>query len=135
MKLKQCAYVHPQELEICVFSLKVRKLIANPFWGAMNPKKYNGLAPDLKKIIDDTTGLEMALTFGRTLDEGAAKDEIAFKKEGHTFYYLPPKEKDRWVAKVNGIHDKWVADMEAKGHKNAKEIRATAIKLANEYAK
>ncbi|MFC1892340.1 TRAP transporter substrate-binding protein, partial [Thermodesulfobacteriota bacterium] len=110
-------------------------LMANPFWGAINPKKYNSMAPELKKIIDDTTGLEMALKFGRTLDEGAARDEIAFKKEGHTFYYLPPKEKDRWVAKVSGIHDKWVADMEAKGHKNAKEMRATAIELSKKYGK
>lgn len=110
-------------------------LMANPFWGGINQKRYDSLPPDLRKIIDDTTGLEMAVTFGRTLDEGAARDEIAFKKEGHTFYYLPPAEKQRWVDKVSGIHDKWVKNMEAKGHKNAKEMRATAIRLGKEYAK
>lgn len=110
-------------------------LFANSFWGAMNQKKYDSLPADLKKIIDDTTGENMSRTFGRTLDEGAAKDEIAFKKEGHTFYYLPPQEKQRWIDKVSGIHQEWVKKMEAKGIGNAAEIRKETIRLAKELAK
>jgi len=110
-------------------------LFCNPFWGAMNQKKYDSLPADLKKIIDDTTGEKMSRLFGRTLDEGAARDEIAFKKEGHTFYYLPPKEKQRWIDRIDPLHDVWVKKMEAKGHKNAAEIRREAIRLGKELAK
>ena len=81
-------------------------LMANPFWGAMNQKKWDSLPPDLQKIMTDTTGVTMSRLFGKTLDDGAVKDEKQFKKEGHTFYYLPPAEKKRWIAKVNPIQEK-----------------------------
>jgi len=109
-------------------------LYVNPFWGGMNRKKYDQLPEDLKKILDDMTGVELTRIFGKTLDDGAAKDSVAFKKEGHEFYSLPPAEKERWIAKVQGIHDAWVKEMKEKGYKNAGEMRETAIRLGKELA-
>jgi hypothetical protein len=57
------------------------------------------------------------------------------KSKGHKFYVLPPAEKAKWVNKVQGIHEKWVKDMEGKGVKNAREIHDEVLRLAKEYSK
>ena len=106
-------------------------LMANPFWAAMNKKKWNSLPPDLQKIMTETTGITMARATGKTLDDGAAADRIAFEKEGHTFYTLPPAEKQKWVDKVEKIHENLMVKLEKKGLKNARKIRATTISLAD----
>lgn len=110
-------------------------LMANPFWGAMNKKKWDSLPPDLQKLLKDETGVNMSRIFGRTLDEGAARDTVSFKKEGHKFYTLPPAEKQRWINKVQNIHENLMKKLEKKGLKNARQIRGETIRLADELAK
>jgi TRAP-type C4-dicarboxylate transport system substrate-binding protein len=104
-----------------------------PFWGAMNQKKWNSLPPDLQKVLEDTMGEKMARIAGKTLDDGAARDITWMKEHGHTYYTLPPQERKRWLAKVEGIHGKWINDMQAKGHKNAQEIYDTTVRLSAQF--
>jgi TRAP-type C4-dicarboxylate transport system substrate-binding protein len=110
-------------------------LFANPFWAAMNIKKWNSLPPDLQKLLDETTGVNMARIAGQTLDSGAAKDTKWLKANGHTFYSLSPAEKQKWADKVQGLHDEWVNGMEKKGYNTAREIRETTIRLGKEFSK
>ena len=101
----------------------------------MNQKKWNSLPPDLQKLLSDMTGSHLARIFGKTLDEGDGKAIQWGKEHGHTFYTLPPKELERWRSKVQFLTDNWIKDMEAKGHKNAREILATAKELGAKYQK
>jgi TRAP-type mannitol/chloroaromatic compound transport system substrate-binding protein len=47
---------------------------------SMNKATYDKLPPDLKKVIDNNSGLEAAAMFGRAMDEGdKAGRDIAAK--------------------------------------------------------
>lgn len=47
-------------------------LASAAFAVVMNQKTYDGLSPELKKLVDDTTGPDRAEAFGKMLDEGEA---------------------------------------------------------------
>ncbi|MBW1717100.1 MAG: TRAP transporter substrate-binding protein [Deltaproteobacteria bacterium] len=109
--------------------------MCDPFYGAINIDKWNSLPPDLKKILEDTTGRKLSQICGKTLDEGAIRDSEWMKSQGHRFYVLPAAEKKRWSDKIHAIHKTWVKGMEKKGYKNAKEIHENVLRLGKKYAK
>jgi len=106
-----------------------------PFYAVMNKDKWNSLPADLQALLEETTGAEMARKCGLTLDEGSVADSKWMMDNGHTFYVLPPEEKERWVEANRPMQDEWVKAVEAKGITNAKEILETAEQLVKEYAK
>ncbi|MBW2028724.1 MAG: TRAP transporter substrate-binding protein [Deltaproteobacteria bacterium] len=110
-------------------------LMCDPFYGAINSKKWNSLPADLKKILEDTTGRKLAQACGRTLDEGSINDVNWMKGQGHKFYVLPAKEKERWFRKISDIHEKWVKDMEKKGYRNAGKIHDDVLETGKYYSK
>jgi len=105
-----------------------------PFYAMMNQDKWNSLPADLQSLIEETTGAKMARRCGITLDEGSVDDSKRLMDEGHTFYVLPPEEKERWIEATGPLQDEWVKNMEAKGFTSAKEILETAKQLAKKYA-
>jgi TRAP-type C4-dicarboxylate transport system substrate-binding protein len=105
------------------------------FWGGMNIAKFNSMPDDLKKLFMDNMGDHMARISGKTLDDGAARDTKWMKENGHTIYYLPPAEKKRWLAKVKGMHEDYVKEMEGKGFKNAQKIYDAAVELSAKFQK
>lgn len=110
-------------------------LSVGPFFGVMNTAKYNSLPPDVKKLLDETTGEKMAQICGKTLDQGAVADSKWLKENGHTFYVLTADEKKKWLEAVRPAHEKWVKDMEAKGYKNAGAMLEDAIRMGAELGK
>jgi len=109
--------------------------MTDPFYGAINIKKWNSLPPDLQKILTDTTGSKLSRICGQTLDGGDRKDSEGLKKEGHKFYILPPAEKKRWSDRVKDIPEKWLKDMEKKNIKSAKKVLDAVIRKGVEYSK
>ena len=109
-------------------------LNCDAFYGAMNQKKFNEMPDKLKKIMVDTTGLDMALTSGKSLDEGAISDADWMAGNGHTFYVLPKAEKQNWRDKLKYMDEEWIADMEKRGYKNARSIYEQALQLAEKYS-
>lgn len=109
--------------------------MCDPFYGAINTKKWNSLPSDLKKILEDTTGRKLSQICGKTLDEGSIKDSEWMKSQGHKFYVLPPAEKKRWADKIQDIHENWLKGMEKKGHRNARKIHDEVLRLGKDYAK
>ncbi|MBW1708615.1 MAG: TRAP transporter substrate-binding protein [Deltaproteobacteria bacterium] len=110
-------------------------LNVGPFWAGINKDLWNDLPADLKKILDETTGVKMARASGKTLDDGAAEDAQWMKSKGHKFYVVPEQDKKEWYAKIEYMHQDWVKKMEAKGCKNAQAILDEAVRLGKEYAK
>jgi TRAP-type C4-dicarboxylate transport system substrate-binding protein len=109
--------------------------LVDPFYGAINTRKWNSLPPDLQKILLDTTGRKMARKCGLTLDEGSINDSRWMKTKGHKFYVLSPAEKKRLQGKTQVIHDKWVKRMAKKGHKNAALIHDDVVRTGKAYSK
>jgi TRAP-type C4-dicarboxylate transport system substrate-binding protein len=109
-------------------------LMVAGFWAGMNPGKWNSLSPDLKKILEDTTGDKMAQISGKTLDEGSINDAKWMKDQGHSFYVLPANEKNRWRERVENVDDEWLKKMETKGYKTAKKVYETTVSLGKEYS-
>ncbi len=110
-------------------------LSVGPFYGVMNKARYDGLPPEVKKVLDETTAEKMAQVCGKTLDQGAVADAKWLKENGHTFHVLSAEEKKRWLEAVRPLHEKWVKEMEAKGFKNARAMLEDALRLGEELGK
>lgn len=103
------------------------------FWGAMNTKSFNKLPPDLQKLLLDTCGARMASLFGKTLDNGDKTAIKYLKSKGHVFIKIPEKELNEWRNQVTPVYEGWIKDMEGRGHKNARKMFETALKLGKKY--
>jgi TRAP-type transport system periplasmic protein len=68
----------------------------SPFLVAMNRARYDKLAPDLKKLIDDTTGLSLSLKGAQTYDSQNTLAIEAVKKD-RELIALPTEEHRRWL--------------------------------------
>ena len=104
------------------------------FYAGMNWKKWNSLPDEYKKLLEKTTGRNMAQVSGKTLDEGAIADAAWMKGQGHTFYVLPKEEKKIWRAKLSYMDDAWLKSVEERGYKNAAKIMDHTMKLAEKYS-
>jgi TRAP-type C4-dicarboxylate transport system substrate-binding protein len=63
----------------------------------MNAGRYNKLPANLKKVIDDTTGLKLSLKGADTYDK--KNDEaLAAAKKNREIIPLPAQERKRWLA-------------------------------------
>jgi TRAP-type C4-dicarboxylate transport system substrate-binding protein len=103
------------------------------FWGAMNINSFEKLPPDLQKLLLDTCGTRMARLFGKTLDDGDVATIKYLKSKGHVFIDIPESEMDGWRSRVNSVYEDWIKDMEGRGHKNARKMFETALKLGKKY--
>lgn len=108
-------------------SLKVSELVSNhtefsdralytlTFVLAMNKARYEGLPDDLKKIIDDNSGLEFSAFAGRTQEEADAPARQLAVDRGNNIIVLDGEETARWEAKAAPVIEEWVADMNEQG--------------------
>jgi TRAP-type C4-dicarboxylate transport system substrate-binding protein len=69
----------------------------SPFLVAMNQARYDRLAPDLKKLIDDSTGLSLSLKGAQTYDT-QNNEAIEAAKKDREVVMLSPEERNRWLA-------------------------------------
>ena len=108
-------------------ALKVPELVTNhtEFTGnalyvltfvlAMNREKYESLPDDLKKVIDDNSGLEFSVFAGGTqADSDGPAREVAVDL-GNNIITLDEAQTAEWRAAAQPIYDAWVVDMNEKG--------------------
>ncbi len=108
-------------------ALKVSELVKNhtefsgsalytlTFVLAMNKDKYESLPDDLKKVIDDNSGLEFSVFAGGTqADADGPARQIAVDL-GNNIVTLSDEETQVWRETAQPIYDAWVADMNGKG--------------------
>lgn len=85
------------------------------FFEVMNKDKYNALPDNLKRVIDENSGLKMSIEAGRAYDMA---DKPAYElslKKGIEVYTLPPQERSEWIEAAKPVEADWLKDMEAKG--------------------
>jgi TRAP-type C4-dicarboxylate transport system substrate-binding protein len=101
-----------------------------------NKQKWQSLPKDVRDGIMSVSGLAGAKFWGRNFFDTAEQGVIERAKAGNyelNRYQVPPEELARWT-KLAGepIWNEWVKRMEAKGHKEARDIlNATIDSLKN----
>jgi TRAP-type C4-dicarboxylate transport system substrate-binding protein len=100
----------------------------------MNQKAWEGLSPDIQKIMEESSGPHMSEMAGASYDTYDLKGIEAGKKAGATFHTLPAEEKKRWVDRSRSVTEKWIADTETK-KLPGKKIYEEMQQLLTKYSK
>jgi TRAP-type C4-dicarboxylate transport system substrate-binding protein len=85
------------------------------FWVAMNKKKFESLPDNVKKAIDENSGLPFSRAHGKSFDESYATMKQICIKTGMQEVTFPDAEMQKLIEKTTPLKDKWVKEMEAKG--------------------
>ena len=91
----------------------------------MNKDKYNSLPDDLKKVIDDNSGMQMAAAAGKVFDAEDAKYMAEAKAKGDTMIDIPDPLND----------PKWKGPLEAGTQKYLKDVTALDLDAQTVYQK
>jgi len=95
---------------------KFPALYTATFVFAMNLAKYNSLPPDLKKVIDQNSGVELSAWIGKVFQEADAPGRKLAEARNNQFYTIPASELENWRKVSQPIVDEWIKEMGAKGH-------------------
>ncbi|MBE1285452.1 MAG: C4-dicarboxylate ABC transporter [Rhodobacteraceae bacterium] len=99
---------------------------------AMNKDKYESLPDDLKKVIDEKSGLEFSVFAGGTqADSDGPSREMALDL-GNNVITLDEAQTAEWRALSQPIYDQWLADMTEKG-KDGQALLDEATALIEKY--
>lgn len=109
-------------------------LYTTTFVMAMNKPRYDGLAPDLKKVIDANAGLATSAWLGKSQQAGDAPGKKPAVERGNTVYQVAPADREQFVKLSAQNDDDWVADMDKRGFKG-KELLATAKTLIAKHGR
>jgi TRAP-type transport system periplasmic protein len=99
---------------------------------AMNQAKYNSLPPELKKVIDQNSGLEASRLAGKAWDSFQPPAQKIAKDRHNTFNVLTEAEYQRWVKATQSVDDEWIKEVGAKGG-NGKALLKDAKALLKKY--
>jgi TRAP-type C4-dicarboxylate transport system substrate-binding protein len=109
-------------------------LYNSTFAFSMNRAAYDKLPADLKKVIDNNSGIETAAMFGRAMDEGDKVGRALAEKAGNNIVALDAAETQRWRKTATDVEKMWVDEVKAKGIDGAK-LAAAARALIVKYSK
>lgn len=98
-------------------------LYTTTFVMAMNKARYNGLAPDLKKVIDANSGLATSAWLGKTQQGNDANGRKSATDRGNAIYTLDPAEAQAFIRLSGQMSYEWVADMNKRGHDGPKLLQ------------
>jgi TRAP-type C4-dicarboxylate transport system substrate-binding protein len=107
-------------------ALKVPELVKNhtefasalytlTFVLAMNKDRYESLPDDLKKVIDDNSGLEFSVFAGGTQSDSDGPARQIAVDLGNNIVTLNEEETQVWRDMSQPIYEEWIADMDSKG--------------------
>jgi TRAP-type transport system periplasmic protein len=85
------------------------------FVTTMNKKAYEDLPADLKKVIDDNSGMKWAVNAGQGYDDADIVGIDKIKAEGGTINKLSPEEYAEWKKVADKVTTKYIADLDEKG--------------------
>jgi len=102
------------------------------FFLVMNADSWDKLSSKDQKIIEGLIGSRMSETGGTAYDGGAKVGLKTAQEAGLDIYTLPAGELTKWRQALAPLHQKWVADMEAKGLPGQK-VYDEAVRLAETY--
>lgn len=92
-----------------------KALYTATFLFAMNKDTYEGLSDDLKKVIDENSGMELAKKFGEGMAAGDETGLAIAEKAGNEIVTLDETETARWKDAAAKVTEGWVKEMDDKG--------------------
>ncbi|HSQ71663.1 MAG TPA: TRAP transporter substrate-binding protein [Rubrivivax sp.] len=107
-------------------------LYTTTFVMAMNKAKYEGLAPDLKKVIDANSGLATSAWLGKVQQANDVPGRKPAVDRGNTIYTFSTEEAQEFVRRSRQIEVEWVADMDKRGH-NGRKLLDSARALIDKH--
>ncbi len=110
-----------------------RSLCVALFITVMNKARYESLPPDLKKVIDDNSGLATSKWVGKVQNDGDIPGLAAATKRGNDIVTLDPAETARWRQAAQPVIEGWIAEMKGKGF-DGEALVADARALIAKYA-
>lgn len=111
------------------------RLYTATFYIVMNQAKYDSLPADVKKAIDETTGDALVAKFGDWWNAWDARGLADAKARNSEIITINEDTRAKWRAQLKPMIDKYIADMEAKGIKDARAIYERAAALVAKYEK
>lgn len=109
-------------------------LYTTTFVMAMNKAKYDALPPELKKVIDNNSGLETSGFLGRAQQAGDAPARKLAEERKNTILTLPDSAADAFKKASAAVDDDWIRDMNSKGF-NGKQLLDAAQSLIQKHTK
>lgn len=98
----------------------------------MNKAKYDSLPPDLKKVIDANSGVEMSKWAGKVWDATIEPGRKSALAHHTTITVLTQAEYERWKKATANVDDDWIKEANAKGADGA-ALLADAKALLKKY--
>lgn len=99
---------------------------------AMNKPKYESLPADLKKVVDDNSGMPAAIMAGEMWDErGRSVAEMVKGRSRNTITMLAEDEAAKWRAATKPVEEAWLKTVKERGidgQKIVDDVRAAVAK-------
>ena len=92
-----------------------RALYTATFVLAMNQQRYEALPDDLRKILDDNSGLEFSALAGRTMQEYDAPGRKIAEESDNEIVVIEGDALAEWRGVAAPVVARWIAEMDAKG--------------------
>ena len=109
-------------------------LYTTTFVMAMNKAKYNSLPPDLKKIIDNNSGMATSAWLGKVQQTGDIAGRQSAVDRKNTIYTIPATDAQEFRRKSALVEVEWVEDMNKRGF-DGRKLLDTARALIDKHTK
>ena len=109
-------------------------LYTSTFVMAMNKAKYESLPPELKKVIDNNSGMATSANLGKVQQGNDVPGRKSAVDRGNTITTLSPAEAQEFRRKARTVEVEWVEDMNKKGF-DGKKLLDTARALIEKHTK
>jgi TRAP-type C4-dicarboxylate transport system substrate-binding protein len=109
-------------------------LYTTTFVMAMNKAKYNSLAPDLKKVIDNNSGMATSAWLGKVQQGNDPIGRKSASDRGNTIFTVGAAEAQEFRRRSRAIEIEWVEDMNKRGLEGRK-LLDTARALIDKHTK
>lgn len=102
---------------------------------AMNPATYDKLPAELKKVIDDNSGIDLSRQAGRLFDTQVVETGHRLaESRGNEIYVLPEEEQQKWMKIASRLDNDWAKEVEGKGYENGSALLQEARQLVDKYS-
>jgi TRAP-type C4-dicarboxylate transport system substrate-binding protein len=97
---------------------------------AMNKARYEGLAPELKRVLDANSGAVAAEMAAKVWDEQGPIVEEMVRRRGNSITEITIEEKGRWEAATAPVVAAWIAAMRERNIDGAVLVEETRALVA-----
>ena len=108
-------------------------LCCSTFVLTMNKARYESLPVEIRRVLDDTTGMALAGRLGQIWQEDERAGRDIAVAAGHPIISLAEPERARWRTAAAPVIDGWVAKVDAMGY-DGRALLADAKRLVASYS-